>query len=597
MGAPIEHACDSLAQRLASALPPTPVMTLRPIVNTLVPLLVSIALLPCCAAQPAPTEPANTSQPARFKDVTTSDAISFKHVASHTSQKYLLETMGSGVAVFDFDNDGLLDIFFANGAPLGDPTLKGTVPAKASSADWNRLYRQKPDGTFEDVTEKAGLTGTGYSLGTAVGDFDNDGYEDLFVTSYGGNHLYRNNGNGTFTDVTQKAHVGGSGFSTSAAWVDLDNDGRLDLVVLRYVQWDFDDVWCGEHREGYRSYCHPDLFPAVPPLVYHNNGDSTFTEIGKASGISVPAKGLGIALADYDRDGKPDLLIANDSMLEHLYHNEGKGKFTEVGLAAEVAVDGDGRTFAGMGADFADYNNDGRPDIVITTLANQRYALYNNNGDGSFTYASYNSGLGSMTLLHSGWGIRFLDFDNDGFKDLLAAQGHDLDNVALTSPAIHYREPMMLARGTGKEFVDVSKQAGDVFQQPWVSRGLALGDLNNDGRVDFVVSTNDGDGHVVMNETANANHWLGLSLIGHTSNRDAIGAEVKCTTTAGSQWATVSTASSYLSSSDKRLNFGLGKQAAASCTILWPSGIQQKLADVAIDKYTTINEPSPTPVK
>ncbi|MBE7180648.1 MAG: VCBS repeat-containing protein, partial [Terriglobus roseus] len=341
--------------------------------------------------------------------------------------------MGSGVAVFDYDNDGLLDIFFANGAPLPNPASKGTVPQKASPADWNRLFHQKKDGTFEDVTERAGLKGVGYGMGVAVGDYDNDGYEDLFVTSYGGNHLYHNNGDGTFTDVTVHSGTGGpttpgQTWSTSAMWVDLDNDGRLDLVVLRYVQWDFDDVWCGEHREGYRAYCHPDIFPPIRPLAYHNNGDGTFTEIGEAIGLK-PGKGLGIALADFDGDGKVDLAVANDSMLEFLYRNKGNGTFEETGLTAEIAVDSDGRTYAGMGIDFQDYNNDGLPDLVITNLANQKYALYRNNGDGSFTYDTYISGLAPMTLLHSGWGIRFIDYDNDGKKDLLIAQGHDLDTV------------------------------------------------------------------------------------------------------------------------------------------------------------------------
>ena len=526
-----------------------------------------------------------------FTDVTAGSGVQFRHMASHTSRKYLLETMGAGVALFDYDNDGRLDIFFANGAPLSDPTEKTTTPQKAGSKYWNRLYHQRPDGTFEDVTEKAGLQGAGYSLGVAVGDFDNDGFEDLFVTGYGGNHLYRNNGNGTFTDVTGIANVAGGGFSSSAAWVDLDHDGLLDLVVLRYVQWSFDDIWCGEHREGYRAYCHPDIFPAVAPLVYHNDGKGHFTEIGQKSGISVPAKGLGIAIADYDRDGKPDIFIANDSMLEHLYRNKGDGTFEESGMAAEVAVDGDGRTYAGMGVDFADYDNDGLPDLVITNLATQKYAVYNNNGEGSFTYGSYSSGLGGMTLLHSGWGVRFLDFDNDGLKDLLVAQGHDLDTVELTSSSIHYREPMMLARNTGHGFVDVSAQSGDVFRQAWVGRGMATGDMYNDGHVDAVVSTNDGPAHILRNNTVNTNHWLGLKLVGHRSNRDAIGAEVKLVTANGAQWETVSTAGSYLSSSDKRLHFGLKSASTASVEILWPSGIRQIRDNLKADQFVTIDEP------
>ncbi len=438
---------------------------------------------------PVPTQPGN------FVDTTARSGVHFTGTASHTTRKYLIETMGSGVAAFDFDNDGLLDLFFVNGAHLSDPQPKGSVPQKTGPADWNRLYHQKKDGTFEDVTEKAGLQGVGYGMGVAVGDYDNDGFEDLYVTAYGGNKLYHNNGNGTFTDVTVQSGTGGpttSGFtwSTSAAWVDLDNDGLLDLVVLRYMQWDFDDVCCGEHREGYRAYCHPDIFPPLPALVYHNDGNGHFTEVAKKMGLDVPGKGLGIAIADFDRDGKVDLAVANDSMVEFLYRNKGDGHFEETGLMAEVAVDGDGRTFAGMGIDFADYNNDGLPDLVITNLANQKYALYRNNGDGSFTYDTYVSGLARMTLLHSGWGIRFLDYDNDGLKDILIAQGHDLDTVELNYPQLHYKEPMLLAHNIGKGgFVDVSAQSGAVFQQPWVSRGLAVGDLDNDGRIDAVVTT------------------------------------------------------------------------------------------------------------
>jgi enediyne biosynthesis protein E4 len=538
---------------------------------------------------------ANTPEsatPGRFVDITQRLGVNFQHQASHTSKKYLPETMGSGVALFDYDNDGRLDIFLVNGAPLSDPTPKGTVPQKTGPKYWNRLYHQKTDGTFEDVTEKAGLQGTGYGMGVAVGDYDNDGYEDLYVTAYGGNKLYHNNGDGTFSDVTAKAGVGGSGWSTSAAWVDLDGDGFLDLVVLRYVEWDFDDIWCGEHKEGYRAYCHPDYFKPARPLVYHNNGDGTFTEVAEKLGLSKPAKGLGVALADYDLDGHIDLFFANDSMVEFLYHNKGDGTFEEVGLVSEVAVDIDGRTYAGMGVDFADYNNDGWPDIVVTDLANQRYALYQNNGDGTFTHVSTQSGLAGITLIHSGWGVRFIDFDNDGWKDLLIAQGHDLDTIELTNPNLHYREPMLLARNTGKGFVDVSQKSGEVFKQSWVARGMATGDLDNDGRLDAVVTTNDGPAYILHNETPTSNHWLLLKLVGHKSNRDAIGASVKLVTASGQQFATVTTASSYLSSSDKRVHFGLGKEKSVeSLEIRWPSGIVQTLRNIPADQILQVDEP------
>jgi len=540
-----------------------------------------------------------TSSPAsaKFIDVTEALGINFEYLASHTSKKYLIETMGSGVALFDYDNDGRLDIFVVNGAPLGDPTPKGTVPQKSGPKYWNRLYHQKPDGTFEDVTEKAGLAGAGYGMGVAVGDYDNDGFEDLYVTAYGGNKLYHNNGDGTFTDVTEKAGVAGSGWSTSAAWVDLDADGRLDLVVLRYLQWDFDDIWCGQRKEGYRAYCHPDAFHAISPLVYHNDGNGHFTEVSRQLGLAAPGKGLGIALADYDRDGHIDIFVANDSMPEFLYHNKGDGTFEEVALSSGVAVDGEGHTYAGMGADFADYNNDGLPDLVVTDLASQMYALYRNNGDGTFTYDSYPSGIGRMTMAHSGWGVRFIDYDNDGCKDLLITQGHDLDTIQLNFPDLRYREPMLLAKNTGQKFVDVSAQAGEISQKAWVGRGLALGDIDNDGRLDAVVTGNDGALYVLHNATPTQNHWLTLLLIGHKSNRDAIGAEVKIITAKGTQMATVTTAGSYLSSSDKRVHFGLGSEKTATVEIRWPSGIRQTIKNVSPDQILRVDEPSPEPVE
>jgi len=559
--------------------------------------LLSPCLIFCAAAAAFSQEPTKSdSVPiAKFSDITDRIGVKFRYLSSHTTRKYLPETMGAGAALFDYDNDGRLDIFLVNGAPIEDPTAKGTIPRKTGPEYWNRLYHQRPDGSFEDVTEKAGLQGVGYGMGVAVGDYDNDGFEDLYVTAYGGNRLYHNNGDGTFTDVTQKAGVAGSGWSTSAAWVDLDNDGFLDLVVLRYVEWDFDDIWCGEHREGYRAYCHPDYFKAAVPLVYHNNGNGTFTEVAQKVGLAKPAKGLGIAIADYDRDGSIDLFFANDSMVEFLYHNKGNGTFEEVGLLSGVAADIDGHTYAGMGVDFSDYDNDGWPDIVVTNLANQRYALYHNNGDGTFTYSSPAAGISRMTMTHSGWGVRFFDFDNDGRKDLLIAQGHDLDTIQNTSPNLRYREPLLLARNTGKELQDVTAAAGAAMQQEWVWRGLAIGDLDSDGRLDAVVTANDGPVRVLHNETANNNHWILLKLTGHKSNRDAIGALVKVVTPDGAQYATVSTASSYLSSGDRRLHFGLAKASVVpTIEIRWPSGIVQTLKDVPADRIVQIDEPAPS---
>ncbi|MGD0220852.1 MAG: CRTAC1 family protein [Terriglobia bacterium] len=529
--------------------------------------------------------------PGNFVDVTATSGLQFHHYASQTAKKYMLEIMGSGVALFDYDNDGRLDIFLVNGAPISDPTPLGTIPRKSDPKYWNRLYHQKPDGTFEDVTERAGVQGLGYGYGVAVGDYDNDGFEDLFVTEYGGNRLYHNNGNGTFTDVTEKAGVGGSGWSTSAAWVDLDNDGLLDLVVLRYVQWDFEDRLCMVNGT-LRTYCRPDNFQPITPLVYHNNGDGTFTEVSRQTGLSKPGKGLGIAIADYDRDGHIDLYVANDSMPGYLYHNKGNGTFEEVALLAGVGVTDSGRTYAGMAVDFADYNNDGLPDLAVADLALETYALYENVGKGFFQYATDSSGLGNITMQHSGMGLRFIDYDNDGWKDLLVSQGHVMDTVDQVNPNLHYREPMLLARNTGKGFVDVSAASGEIFHQAWAGRGLAVGDINNDGRMDAVVSTSEGPAHVILNQTATLNHWLILKLTGHKSNRDAIGAEVKVVTARGAQYATVTTASSYLSSSDKRVHFGLGPETTVQkVEIRWPSGILQTLSGVKANQILAVDEP------
>jgi hypothetical protein len=528
--------------------------------------------------------------PGNFRDITADSNIHFEHQAPHTSRKYLLETMGSGVALFDCDGDGLLDLFVVNGAPFADPTPKGTIPQKTGSKYWNRMYRQLRNGQFEDITVAAGLEGAGYGMGVAVGDYDNDGHEDLFVTGYGGNHLYHNDGHCHFIDVTAKAGVGGSGWSTSAAWADLDRDGLLDLVVLRYIQWDWDDKWCG--AEDNRGYCNLIEFQPITMLVYHNDGNGHFTEIAEKAGLSKPGKALGISITDYDNDGWPDIFVANDAMVEFLFRNRGDGTFEEVGLQSGTGVDGNGHTYAGMGVDFADYDNDGFPDVLVTDLANQKYAIYHNDNHGSFDYVSYESGIAAMTQLHSGWSYRFFDYDNDGWKDILIAQGHVMDTIEKNSPNLRYREPMLLARNTGKGFVDVSPVSGDVFRESWAGRGLAIGDINNDGRIDAVVTENAGPVHVLMNETITPNHWLTLKLVGHKSNRDGIGAVVKLTAASVLQWVTVTTGGGYLSSSDVRAHFGLGANTSATkIEIRWPSGIDQELKQVSADQSITIDEP------
>src|SRR5437764_2514385 len=373
----------------------------------------------------------------QLADVTQSVGIDFKHENSATTNKYLIETMGGGVALFDHDNDGRLDVFFTNGAKIDDPLPDGKQPDKSDRKYWNRLYHQKADGTFADVTERAGLSGMPqnyYGMGAAVGDYDNDGFEDLYVTGYGGNTLYHNNGNGTFTDVTKAAGVAGGGWSASAGFFDYDNDGKLDLFVTRYVNWSFStNRYCGEQTPGSRAYCHPDNYEGATNILYHNNGDGTFTDVSTKAGIANPnGKGLGVSFADYDGDGYTDIFVANDSVQCFLYHNNGNGTFTEVGLLAGVGYNEDGKTFAGMGIDFSDYDNDGLSDIVVTDLSNERYMLLRNEGTGTFRDVTNASGLGGATLAFSGWSTHFLDYENDGWKDLFVAQSHVMDSIEKT---------------------------------------------------------------------------------------------------------------------------------------------------------------------
>ena len=503
--------------------------------------------------------------------------------------------MVGGVAMLDYNKDGHLDLYFVNGAALADPMTAGQQPDKRDPRFWNRLYRNNGNGTFTDVTEAAGVRGHSYGMGVAVGDYDNDGWPDLYVTNIGRNILYHNNGNGTFTDVTEKAGVVGGGWSAGAAFVDYDGDGRLDLIVTRYLDWDFSgNIWCGEHKPGYRAYCHPDQFKPSSHLVYHNNGDGTFTDVSKKCGVgSVPGKGLGIAINDFDRDGWPDILVANDSFPQQLFRNNHDGTFTESALPLGLAYDDDGKTFAGMGNDFADYDNDGWPDVFINALANQRYALFRNEKGHSFDYVAGPSGVARISMLHSGWGARFMDYDNDGWKDLFVGQGHVMDNVELTQPSVKYREPLLLMRNRAGQFDNVSAQSGAPFRQPLAARGAAFGDLNNDGFVDIAINCNDGSALVLINQGGNGNHWLLVNTVGSVSNRDGIGARLRLVSESGlEQYGYVSTAGSYLSASDKRVHFGLGgDRMVRLLEIIWPGGTVQRLEKVPADQVLTVQEP------
>jgi hypothetical protein len=509
--------------------------------------------------------------------------IDFTHRNSPTSQKYLIETMGGGVALLDYNNDGLLDIFLVNGGKLDDPAKLPANFSRRDPAYWNRLYRQNRDGSFTDVTAAAGLAdaGNNYGMGVAVGDYNNDGFADLYVTNYGRNTLYRNNGNGTFTDVTAEAGVGAGGWSASAGFFDYDNDGRLDLFVTRYLDWDIGrNILCGT---PFHAYCRPDKFGPVTNILFHNEGGGKFRDVSAESGIAaVKGKALGVAFNDYDGDGFADIFVANDGMEQFLFHNKGDGTFEERALETGVALSDDGKSYAGMGAVFADYDNDGLPDIVVTNLALEKYALYRNEGGGQFRYASLTTGLAALTAHSSGWGVGLFDFDNRGWKDLFVAQSHVLDNVEKIHSGLRYLEPPAMFRNVAGKF-EQSSLAG---LPPVAGRGAAFGDIDNDGYMDAVVSVLGGRPLVILNR-GGKNHWLTLKLVGVHSNRDGMGAKIQI----GKQWVYATTSGSYLSASDGQVHFGLGSDKEATVEIIWPSGTKQVLEKIAADRIVTVKEP------
>ena len=510
--------------------------------------------------------------------------LDFTLLNSPTTQKYLIETMPGGVALFDYNNDGLLDIFLVNGGRLASPMPTPEDFDRNDPPYWNRLYRQNRDGSFTDVTQAAGLAKAGagnYGMGVAVGDYDNDGYADLYVTSYGKNILYHNNGDGTFTDVTAKAGVAAGGWSCSAGFFDYNNDGRLDLFVTRYMEWDTTHSRiCGG---VFQTYCPPGVFPATTNILYRNRGDGTFEDVSQISRIaSKKGKALGVAFADYDDDGFTDIFVANDGMQQYLFHNDGNGTFAEVALEAGAALTADGRPLSGMGAVFQDYDNDGRPDILVTVLPREIYALFHNDGNGEFSYRSLETGLGALSSGSSGWGVGLEDFDNDGWKDLFVAQSHVLDNVEQIDPSLHYLEPPLLALNHKGRF-ERANLGSDI---PVAARGAAFGDLNNDGWMDAVVSVL-GNHPLVFLNRGGQQHWLTISLQGTRSNRDGFGSRVQV----NGQTRYATAVGGYLSAHDKRLHFGLGAAEAAKVAILWPSGMRQTLNDVRADQILEIREP------
>ena len=485
--------------------------------------------------------------------------------------------MGGGVAMLDYNNDGRLDLFFVNGGKLGDPARSPVDFRRRDPLYWNRLYRQNPDGSFTDVTAAAGLSAAGnaYGMGAAAGDFDNDGWTDLYVTNFGPNELYRNNGDGTFSGVTAQAGAAVGGWSVSAGFLDYDNDGLLDLFVSRYLDWDIArNILCGT---PFYAYCRPHKFNGVSNVLLRNEGRGRFRDVSSSSGFAaVPGKGMGVAFNDYDGDGFTDIFVSNDGMEQYLFRNQGDGRFSEVALETGVAYSGDATTYAGMGAAFADYDNDGRPDLLVTNLALEKYALYRNLPAG-FSYASLSTGLAALTAPSSGWGVGIYDFDNDGWKDIFAAQSHVLDNVEKIHSGLRYLEPPALYRNTGGKF----EKAGLAGAPAVAGRGAAFGDLNNDGSVDVVVAVLCASPLVFLNRAATPG--ITLKLIGTRGNRDGAGAVVR----SGAQHVYATASGSYLSSSDIRAHLAA---TGAPIEIRWPSGKRQVVAKVAHGGVTTVKE-------
>ncbi len=545
--------------------------------------------------KPAPEAPtAKGASTIRFEEIAAKAGLHYVTANGNTENKNQPQTMVAGVALFDYDGDGYLDVYLVGGAAI--PSLEKETPAY-----WNRLFHNNRDGTFTDVTEEAGLAGIGYSSGVAVGDYDNDGWPDLFVANVTGNQLFHNNGDGTFTDVTVKAGVGGAKlngkkmWSVGAGWFDYNNDGLLDLFVVNYCVWEVNkDPYC-RVKEGVRGYCHPKYYEPTHNTLYRNNGDGTFTDVSEETGIARQfGKGMSVTFADYDGDGYLDAFVANDTTQNFLFHNLKGKKFEEVALEAGVGYAPDGIARSGMGADFRDVNNDGLPDIWHTAVEHEGFPLWINEGKGEFQDMTAASGLAKTNNM-SGWGNGMADFDNDGWKDLFVARANVMDNVSIQNPSRRYPEPNTIFRNLGNgQFADVSATAGPDFQIEAAHRGVAFGDLDNDGRVDMVVSVLNGPAELFHNITENENHWILLKLVGTKSNRMGIGAQIRITSEDGKkQWNEVTTAVGYACSSDPRVHFGLGKnEKIKEIEIHWPSGITQVKNDVAVNQILTIEEPA-----
>jgi enediyne biosynthesis protein E4 len=532
-------------------------------------------------------------QSIQFRNHAGRAGLSFILKNSASPRKYQVETMPGGVAVLDYNNDGWLDIYFVNGAEL--PPMKKTSPQY-----WNRLFHNKGDGSFTDVTAKAGVSGEGYGMGTAVSDYDNDGDQDIFVTGVNRNILFQNQGDGTFRDVTASAGLEGidpalgKPWSVAAAWFDYDNDGKLDLFVVNYCKWNTSiDPYCGDFRPGFRTYCFPAKYEGLPNQLFRNRGDGTFVDVSQASGIAQHiGKGMGVAVADFNDDGFTDLFVANDTVPNFLFRNDGRGGFHEVALQTGVAVNESGAAVSSMGVDFRDYDNDGRPDLIVTALEGETFPVFRNIGNGFFSDETFPSLLGVGTLKRSGWGLGLFDFNNDGFKDLFTVNAHVNDNIELYNEQTYRQTNAIFANLGNGTFQDVSSQAGGDFQARLAHRGCAFADFNNDGKLDVVTTALNEPVELFQNESAGQNHWLTLVLIGTRSNRDGLGAKIKLIASSGAeQFNHATTSVGYASSSDRRVHFGLARDnLVRTLEIRWPSGTVQVLKDVRADQILTIKE-------
>jgi enediyne biosynthesis protein E4 len=533
-----------------------------------------------------PRSPQQSPYP--FEEVLPSaSGINWTHTAGHSAQKYLPETTGAGCAFLDYDNDGWMDIYLVNSGRCDfynpDPPLS------------NALYHNNRDGTFTDVTQKAGVGAGGYGQGVAVGDYNADGFPDLYVTQYGRSILYRNNGDGTFTDVTEKTGVAAPGWASSAVWFDYDNDGRLDLFVCQFVEFSQSKSKdCRAGEDAKRGYCIPHLYRPTANWLFHNNGDGTFTDVSKATGISDHlGKAWGVVATDLNNDGRMDLFVANDTVANFLFMNRKDGKFQEIAEPAGVAYSAEGRPRSGMGLDSADWNEDGWMDLFVANIDGEMYSIYQNNRDETFDDQALATGIGQATRLMSGWGLKFLDFDNDGNLDLFLANGNPDDLIESLHPAVKYREPMLLFHNSSSRLQNVSQQSGPVFSRPLSARGLAIGDFNNDGGVDVLISCNNEPPLLLKNKIGSQNHWLGIKLIGKKANIDAVGARITYQAGDLKRSRMKVGGGSYLSSHDPRMVLGIGKREKFDwIEIKWPqpSNLVQRFTEVPVDRYITIHE-------